>query len=116
MSKVDVQIVAALGKALYGQCWQRAVARDLGVHDCTIGRWLRGVGDPTLEDLLRMLAVTKHRIDRLLATYDAAVEGARLKPRQPAPVQPPARPESVWNLKQKRDALPGQALKLLRRQ
>ncbi len=32
-----------IGQALYGPQWQSAVARDLGVNDRTVRRWVAGV-------------------------------------------------------------------------
>lgn len=33
------------GEALYGAQWQSAIARDLGVADRTVRRWLAGADD-----------------------------------------------------------------------
>jgi len=38
--------LAAAGRALYGQLWQSALARDLGVNDRTMRRWVAGQEPP----------------------------------------------------------------------
>ena len=38
--------LAAAGRALYGQLWQSALARDLGVNDRTMRRWVAGHEPP----------------------------------------------------------------------
>jgi hypothetical protein len=111
MAKTYIQAIAAIGRELYGERWQRSASRDLGVHDVTVGRWLRGIGAPTIDDLQRMLAATRHKIDRLFALHDDATDASRLAPGQPTPVQPqPAqtdlRPGAPWwELKARRQAL-----------
>jgi hypothetical protein len=36
-----VQTIAAIGEAIYGPWWRRHVARALGVHVSTVGRWFQ---------------------------------------------------------------------------
>lgn len=56
------------GEALYGQQWQSALARDLGVSDRTVRRWVAGSSDPpggVYVDLLRLTQERAERLDRL---------------------------------------------------
>src|SRR5262245_17443854 len=85
---VDVHIIAALGSAIYGKWWRRHVARDLGVHSCTVGRWMRAVGAPEMKDLYRLLSVARERYEALLAAHAVG--------RQALKLVPPQRPESTW--------------------
>lgn len=41
-----VDHLSAAGRALYGQLWQSALARDLGVNDRTMRRWAAGQEPP----------------------------------------------------------------------
>jgi hypothetical protein len=82
MESVDVQIIAAIGKAMYGPWWQRKVARDIGVHACTVGRWLRGIGEPDIDDLHRLMSVARTRDEAILAAHEAGRRALRL-PRPP---------------------------------
>lgn len=55
MMSVDL---AKIGQALYGERWQSALARDLGVSDRTMRRWAAGTHEPpdlTVELLVLML-------------------------------------------------------------
>jgi predicted transcriptional regulator len=48
----------AVGRALYGDRWQSDIARDLGVSDRTIRRWVSGEDIPRLgvwRDLLALV-------------------------------------------------------------
>jgi hypothetical protein len=44
----------------------RASTRDLGVHSCTVGWWLRGIGTPQVDDLYRLLSIARKRYEALL--------------------------------------------------
>lgn len=51
------RLLVECGEALYGQQWQSALARDLGVADRTVRRWVAGTSEvpPGLYvDLLRL--------------------------------------------------------------
>jgi hypothetical protein len=78
MSSANMQIIVALGKALYGDWWRNSVARELGVHPCTVGRWLSGIGAPSAEDVHRLMAVAKPRYMAILAAYKAGQQALRL--------------------------------------
>jgi transcriptional regulator with XRE-family HTH domain len=91
---VDMHIIAALGSAIYGTWWRRHVARDLGVHFCTVGRWMRGVGAPEMRDLYRLLNVARRRYVALLTAHEAGRQALRLP--APRPELSPPRPASTW--------------------
>jgi hypothetical protein len=78
MTTVDVQIIAALGKALYGEWWRNETARALGVHASTIGRWLHGIGEPDIDDLHRLMSVARTRYEAILAAYEVGQQALRL--------------------------------------
>jgi transposase-like protein len=42
----DQELLTAVGCALYGDRWQSDIARDLGVSDRTIRRWVSGEDIP----------------------------------------------------------------------
>lgn len=57
------------GVALYGPRWQSDLARDLGVDDRTMRRWVAGdsaVPDGVNVDLLRLLTERADEIDDLI--------------------------------------------------
>lgn len=56
------------GEALYGAQWQTAIARDLGVSDRTVRRWVAGSADlppGVYVDLLRLTQERAARLDAL---------------------------------------------------
>jgi hypothetical protein len=56
------------GEALYGSRWQSDLARDLGISDRTVRRWVSGVDDPPLgiyTDLHRLVTERAQRLDDL---------------------------------------------------
>ena len=70
MLKITVDQLTAIGTALYGQQWQSALARDLGVADRTMRRWVAGESPiPTgiIADLHRLLRERQINIQELLA-------------------------------------------------
>ena len=56
--------LAAAGRALYGQLWQSALARDLGVNDRTMRRWVSGQEPPETiwADVISLLAARRQTI------------------------------------------------------
>ncbi len=61
-------VLAAVGRALYGERWQSALARDLGVADRTVRRWVAGATQvPTgvYVDLLRLVTERAETLDAL---------------------------------------------------
>lgn len=70
MLKITVDQLTAIGTALYGQQWQSALARDLGVVDRTMRRWVSGESPiPTgiIADLHRLLRERQMDIKTVLA-------------------------------------------------
>jgi hypothetical protein len=49
------------GEALYGSLWQSALARDLGVSDRTMRRWVAGAYDPPAGIYVDLLRLTQER-------------------------------------------------------
>lgn len=69
-------LVIAVGQALYGQQWQSALARDLGISDRTMRRWIAGaqpVPDGLKVDLLRLCVERAQALDDLAERLRAAV-------------------------------------------
>lgn len=62
------RLLVEAGEALYGPRWQSDLARDLGVSDRTMRRWVAGTSDvPTglYVDLLRMTQERATALDAL---------------------------------------------------
>lgn len=62
------RLLAECGKALYGPRWQSDLARDLGVSDRTMRRWVAGTHDVPqglYTDLLRIAEERAHVLDEL---------------------------------------------------
>ncbi|SFU35681.1 hypothetical protein SAMN02799631_00325 [Methylobacterium sp. 174MFSha1.1] len=47
----DVDIIARIGKAMYGRWWIGPVAEDLGHDHQVVRRWLKGQGTPSQKDI-----------------------------------------------------------------
>lgn len=63
------------GEALYGQRWQTDIARDLGVNDRTIRRWLSGADDlpnGVALDLLRLCMERAQALDDMVVRLKTA--------------------------------------------
>lgn len=59
----QIGMLTSVGVALYGEMWQRALARDLELYERTMRRWIVGEGIPdpdTLAERLRPIVV-RHR-------------------------------------------------------
>ena len=62
--KSPVDMLAEIGRALHGELWQRPLARDLGVHERQLRRWITEESPlpadhgifPELRELLRRRA------------------------------------------------------------
>mgnify|MGYP003587570933 FL=1 len=70
MLRITIEQLTAIGNALYGSQWQSALARDLGVADRTMRRWVAGESPiPTgiIADLHRLLRERQINIQELLA-------------------------------------------------
>lgn len=62
------RLLVECGEALYGQQWQSALARDLGVNDRTVRRWVAGatpVPSGVYVDLLRIVVERQAQLDDL---------------------------------------------------
>jgi DNA-binding transcriptional regulator YdaS (Cro superfamily) len=58
-------LLIACGQALYGQQWQSALARDLGVSDRTMRRWVAGEQSVPAGVALDLLRLTEERAGEL---------------------------------------------------
>lgn len=70
MLKITVDQLTAIGTALYGSQWQSALARDLGIADRTMRRWVSGESPiPTgiIAELTRLLRERQMDIEAVLA-------------------------------------------------
>lgn len=63
-----VDRLSAAGRALYGQLWQSALARDLGVNDRTMRRWAAGQEPPETvwAEVRSLLCVRRQQIRETL--------------------------------------------------
>ena len=61
--------LSAAGRALYGQHWQSALARDLGVNDRTVRRWAAGQEPPETvwAEVRSLLSVRQQKIRETMA-------------------------------------------------
>jgi DNA-binding transcriptional regulator YdaS (Cro superfamily) len=69
------RLLVECGEALYGPQWQSALARDLGVADRTVRRWVAGTSEvpPGLYvDLLRLTQERAAALDALAERLKAA--------------------------------------------
>lgn len=55
------RLLQETGEALYGPRWQTDLARDLGVSDRTIRRWVAGADEPPSGVYLDLLRITQER-------------------------------------------------------
>lgn len=55
------RLLVELGKALYGQQWQSALARDLSVADRTVRRWVAGTSEVPAGLYVDLLRLTQER-------------------------------------------------------
>ena len=54
-------LLVECGEALYGPQWQTALARDLGVSDRTVRRWVAGPSDVPAGVYIDLLRLTQER-------------------------------------------------------
>ena len=69
-------LLTAIGSALYGTQFQRALADDLGVSDRQVRRWLAGQFDPPAGAWRDLAALCKKRRYTLAELAKAAGEAA----------------------------------------
>ena len=55
------RLLVECGEAMYGPRWQAEVARDLGVADRTVRRWVAGTSDVPAGLWLDLLRLTQER-------------------------------------------------------
>ena len=59
------RLLVETGEALYGPQWQSALARDVGVSDRTMRRWMSGASPVPAGLWLDLLRVTQERAQKL---------------------------------------------------
>ena len=64
------RLLVEAGEALYGARWQSSLARDLGVSDRTVRRWVAGTVDVPAGLYLDLLRLTQERAGVLDALAD----------------------------------------------
>jgi hypothetical protein len=55
------RLLVECGQALYGERWQTPLARDLGVADRTVRRWVAGTSDVPAGLYVDLLRLTQKR-------------------------------------------------------
>lgn len=70
------RLLVECGEALYGPQWQSAVARDLGVSNRTVRRWVAGTSEVPPGLYLDLLRLTQERA----ALLDSLAERLRQAP------------------------------------
>jgi hypothetical protein len=66
------------GRALYGERWQSALARELGTADRTVRRWVSGEDEPKPGVYRDLIKVVEHRLSDLLEAKAALQAGTVL--------------------------------------
>lgn len=64
------RLLTECGEALYGPRWQSEIARDLGVSDRTVRRWVAGSHDVPAGLYVDLLRLTQERAEALDALAD----------------------------------------------
>ena len=64
------RLLVECGEALYGPQWQSALARDLGVADRTVRRWISGATDMPVGVYVDLLRLTQERAGLLDSLAD----------------------------------------------
>lgn len=64
------RLLVEAGEALYGARWQSELARDLGVSDRTVRRWVAGTSEVPSGLYLDLLRLTQERAGVLEALSD----------------------------------------------
>lgn len=55
------RLLVECGEALYGPLWQSALARDLGISDRTMRRWVAGTSEVPAGLYIDLLRITQER-------------------------------------------------------
>lgn len=70
---MTTDLLRRTGEALYGERWQSALARALGVSDRRVRAWAAGEGQPHPErwqDMRRLVEQRSDQLDALAGDYD----------------------------------------------
>lgn len=70
-----IKMLTRAGEALYGEQWQRALARDLNVNDRTVRRWYSGessIPDGVQNDLRSLLSIRQKKLFALIVDLTAS--------------------------------------------
>ena len=67
---MSTKLLSDVGEALYGPRWQTELARDLGIADRTMRRWIAGDSEPAPGVWLDLLRITQERAMALDAVAD----------------------------------------------
>lgn len=65
LESIPAQILADIGRAVFGQHWQVPLAKALKVHDRTLRRWANDGGPLELTDPLRLILEERQKEIRL---------------------------------------------------
>lgn len=72
----DRALLRSVGEALYGPRWQSSLARELGVADRTVRRWIAGEDEPRSTVWAQLLALAEQRHGALGAALGELREAA----------------------------------------
>ena len=61
----NTALLRTVGEALYGLRWQCAIARELGVNDRTVRRWVAGTETPRAQVWVDLIAIGETRQKQL---------------------------------------------------
>ena len=70
----NLEKLKLLGETLYGPRWQKAVARDLGIHSRQVHRWTTGEYSPNEGHIAKLLTIARRRsveIEYVIARAEA---------------------------------------------
>jgi len=73
-------LIHAVGRALFGETYQREFSRAIGVNRRTLSRWTTGAAEPrpgVWADLLRLVEDRQRELAQLIEAIDERVENAR---------------------------------------
>lgn len=67
------ELFCEIGACLYGPAWQSEMARQIGVSDRTVRRWISGdrkIPDSVKDDLRRLLKKQEKDLTKLISALD----------------------------------------------
>ncbi len=82
MSTEVLALLTECGEALYGTQWQSAIARDLGVSDRTVRRWVAATSSIPSGVHADLSQLVKERLSRLEALVGRLQEAENLSTAQ----------------------------------